>query len=174
MVLKVSLHIFEWCSVFTWLYTVQSHRFLTTSKFGMYHQFHYPSVYFEHTMWLELCTCKQVTWDASLCQVWTQVKCALWYILHCIKPQTQSVNIRMTVSYSAEDCVVKLQVFSQQAAASRLLPSLHNTSPHHRPAPTQSETLHTAWWIKDHANEANESYFIMAKYGPMMHMTDLK
>lgn len=42
-----------------------------------------------------------------------------------------------------EDCGVKLQVFSQQAAASCLLPSLHSTSPHHSPALTHSETART-------------------------------
>lgn len=39
--------------------------------------------------------------------------------------------------------MAKLHVVSQQEAASRLLPSLHSTSPHHSPAPTQSDTAHT-------------------------------
>lgn len=38
--------------------------------------------------------------------------------------------------------MAKLHVFSQQAAASCLLPSLHSTSPYHSPAPTQSDTAY--------------------------------
>lgn len=44
------------------------------------------------------------------------------------------------LSYSVEDGVAELRVFSQQAAASCFLPSLRSTSPHHSPAPTQSDT----------------------------------
>lgn len=46
------------------------------------------------------------------------------------------------LSYSVEDRVARLHVFSQQAAASSFLPSLHSTSPHHSPDPTQSDIAH--------------------------------
>lgn len=54
----------------------------------------------------------------------------------------ENSNVWEWLSYSDEDRVAKLHVFSQQAAASCLLPSLHSASPHQSPAPTQSDTAH--------------------------------
>lgn len=53
--------------------------------------------------------------------------------------QVGTESLRMAARYLSEEFELKLHVFFQQAAASCLLPSLHSTSPHHRPALQQSD-----------------------------------
>lgn len=115
-----------------------SHGFLTIVACGFFNEIPRPDVGFWEHKFIQI---TQDTFCINNGEACTTVRHTSQF-----KPQTQwqKWNWGWPLSYSSDDCVVKLHVFSQQAAASCLLSNRHSTSPCHSPALTQSETVYTA------------------------------